>query len=183
MWRLLCRPNVWSLVSFNESFLIIRCSDTITIGGFICQKCYRRRKRILSTSGATVYVAKDRSCHNCHSKDTSVWYKHESLAAAYVCHSCHSSGKAIGTQKSCCSACGSLKSTKWSAIADGSIVCRKCTRQLVKANKMDSSYLDLHQSIPPVAEGISQLAVVTSAVSKATINNAPRSIYDLIHSE
>ncbi|KAJ3370873.1 hypothetical protein HDU91_005800 [Kappamyces sp. JEL0680] len=102
------------------------CQDPHVVGGYICQKCYRRRKR--SNNGSKAYSSRPRKCHQCKVQESTLWFKHYNIPHAYICAPCHELEEVDTTAKKC-HACGSCKSTKWAQDAKG-LVCRKCARQL-----------------------------------------------------
>ena len=100
--------------------------DTMVVGGYICQKCYRRRKR--AERDNKPYSVRNKNCQDCKVKDSVVWFRHFSIPGKYICSPCHNVKTGIETNS--CHACGTHKSTKWSSDSKGNTVCRSCHRQL-----------------------------------------------------
>jgi hypothetical protein len=99
--------------------------DPLVVGGYICQKCYRRRKR--AEKDSRPYIIKKKSCFDCQVDESVVWFRHFSLEKKYLCSPCHNTKTGIET--SSCNACGDHQSTKWFTDLKGKTVCRKCHRE------------------------------------------------------
>ncbi|KAJ3322056.1 hypothetical protein HDV06_003657 [Boothiomyces sp. JEL0866] len=62
------------------------CIDVFVKNGHICQKCYRRRKKVLD-SGQVFRPTHE--CNHCKSRESPAWYKHPSQGGLYHCKSCN----------------------------------------------------------------------------------------------
>ena len=100
--------------------------DPLVVGGYICQKCYRRRKR--AERDNKPYELGNKICYECSSLDSVVWFRHITIPGKYLCSPCHNAKTGLPTNR--CHACGTHKSTKWSNDLNGNTVCRKCIRKL-----------------------------------------------------
>lgn len=64
-------------------------TDAFVVGGHLCQKCYRRRRRYTTEELRTRNIPPLRSCTDCNKCDqSSIWFKHPSLPYQYVCENC-----------------------------------------------------------------------------------------------
>ena len=119
------------------------CQDPLVVGGYICQKCYRRRKRSQGPNGKT-YTPPSRCCADCKSNKSTVWFRHASIMGKYICQPCHNATHELvafqDSKSKKCHGCGSGKSTKWTTDSKG-YVCRKCSRQLLGGNEVVSRSL------------------------------------------
>jgi hypothetical protein len=74
-------------------------TDAFVVGGHLCQKCYRRRRRHTTEELQGRNIPPMRSCTGCDKSDqTSIWFKHPSIPYRYVCENCCSSIKSITIQ-------------------------------------------------------------------------------------
>jgi hypothetical protein len=69
-------------------------TDAFVVGGHLCQKCYRRRRRNTTEELQARNIPPVRRCAGCVKSDqTSIWFKHPSIPYSYVCENCFSSIK------------------------------------------------------------------------------------------
>lgn len=61
------------------------CLDQFVKNGHICQKCYRRRKK-MTVSG--IEFTPSHECSNCNVRKSSMWFKHPNQAGKYLCSGC-----------------------------------------------------------------------------------------------
>ncbi|KAJ3272000.1 hypothetical protein HDV01_004744 [Terramyces sp. JEL0728] len=61
------------------------CLDQHVKNGHICQKCYRRRKKMI-VSG--IEFIPTHECSNCTSKTSPMWFKHPNQGGKYLCSGC-----------------------------------------------------------------------------------------------
>lgn len=96
------------------------CQDNLVVGGYVCQKCYRRRRRNIRIQ--TVI----RSCYDCSSKETKVWFRHASIPHEYICLDCEHKSDNTGSK---CGGCG-----LWRDCGSNDLhLCKKCYKTYSKA--------------------------------------------------
>ncbi|KAJ3273111.1 hypothetical protein HDV01_004750 [Terramyces sp. JEL0728] len=64
------------------------CVDSFVKNGHICQKCYRRRRKL--KSGGVRFIP-NHECSNCSNKKSMKWFKHPNVVAKYLCNGCKDS--------------------------------------------------------------------------------------------
>jgi hypothetical protein len=66
-------------------------TDPFVVGGHLCQRCYRRRRRFSPEELRRKNVPPMRSCRICNKSDqTSIWFKHTFIPYCFTCDRCNS---------------------------------------------------------------------------------------------